>query len=410
MALVALLCLAVGVTLSGCVQAGSSAENDGSSSSAGVRPSQSEEAVTSPDHRDHTATAVPAPRDDSPDGKAKRAVAAMSLEERIGQLIMAPLFAGNDPSVLRQLIADRHVGSILLIGNWNDGVASVRAAADALQSYAPNGNRLLITADQEGGLVQHLQGPGFDAMPSATDQGLMDTDTLRASAAAWGTQLAQAGVNVDLAPVTDTVVGDRASNAPVGALDRDFGLGADGNADHAIAFVEGLRDANVAASIKHYPGLGAVSGNTDFTADGIVDSTTALDGPEIGAFSRVIREARPAMVMMSLATYQLIDAAHPAAFSSTIIDGHLRGDTGYDGVVTSDSLSATAVGGVPADQLGVRFVEAGGDLACIGDLSYVQPILDGLLAHARSDAAFAARATRAAERVMTLKYEMNLAG
>ncbi|MBW3092218.1 glycoside hydrolase family 3 protein [Bifidobacterium sp. 82T10] len=406
------LCAALAVTMAGCAQAGqTTADGNKPAQSATQSPRQepTNQPQSSPNRDDHEANAVPEPRDDSPAGKAKRAVAAMSLEERIGQLIMAPLFAGSAPSVLQDLIANRHVGSVLLIGNWNGGVASVRAATDALQSYAPDGNRLLITADQEGGLVQHLQGPGFDAMPSAVGQGLMDAATLRSSAAAWGAQLAQAGVNVDLAPVVDTVVGDRAANAPIGALDRDFGLDANGNADHAIAFVQGMRDAGVAASIKHYPGLGAVSGNTDFTADGIVDATTALNGPEIGAFTRVIREARPAMVMMSLATYQHIDAEHPAAFSPTIIDGYLRGTTGYEGVVTSDSLSATAVSGVPADQLGVRFVEAGGDLACIGDLTYVQPILDGLLTRARADAAFAAKATRAAERVMTLKYETGLA-
>ncbi len=417
-----LLCLIVTVTVCGCTQTGSSAANGGAPAQSETRPSRPEQSEpgstgqsgsvrpqSSPNHNDHEASAVPNPLDDSPAGKAKRAVASMSLEERIGQLVMAPLFVGNDPSVLQDLIANRHVGSVLLIGNWNGGVAAVKTATDALQSYAPEGNRLLVTADQEGGLVQHLQGPGFDAMPSAVEQGRMDATGLRNAAAAWGAQLAQAGVNVDLAPVVDTVGVNRATNAPIGALNRDFGLDANGNADHAIAFVQGMHDAGVAASVKHYPGLGAVSGNTDFTADGIVDATTALDGPGIGAFTRVIREAEPAMVMMSLATYQLIDAEHPAAFSSTIIDGYLRSTTGYEGVVTSDSLSATAVSGVPADQLGVRFVEAGGDLACIGDLSYVQPILDGLLTRAHADAAFADKATRAAERVMTLKYEMQLA-
>lgn len=353
-------------------------------------------------------SAVPSVTDDSPHGKAVRAVDAMTLDERIGQLVMAPLPAGFDPSTLRDLIVDQHVGSVLIIGNWNSGTTGVSAATSELQSYAPSNNRLLMTTDQEGGSVQHLSGNGFDTMPSATDQGTMDTAQLRQSAATWGAQLKSAGINVDLAPVVGTVTVDRSSNAPIGALNRDFGLDAAGNAKHAKAFIEGMSDSGVGSAVKHYPGLGSVTGNTDFTASGILDTTTTLDGPEISAFNSTL-EASPSMVMMSLATYQAIDPNNPAVFSSTLVTGYLRGKIGFQGVVTSDSLSATALSGVQPSDLGVRLVEAGGDLACIGASSYVQPVLDGLNAKAAGDATFARKVQQSAIRVMTLKYEMGLA-
>ena len=337
--------------------------------------------------------------DDSPAAKASRAIATMSLDERAGQLIMAPMFAGGNPADLSALISTRHVGSVVLIGNWNNGTAAAKTAADALQSYAPSGNQLIVSTDQEGGQVQHLKGSGFDTMPSAVAQGQMSADTLRSSAKTWGGQLKQAGINVDLAPVLGTVQVKRSSN----------GLDSNGNAQHGIAFVEGMRDAGVGATVKHYPGLGAVTGNTDFTTEGILDTTTTLDGEQIGAFNTTIKQAKPAMVMMSLATYQRIDSSAPAAFSSKIIDGTLRGSVGYDGVVISDSLSAAAVSGIATKDLGVRLVDAGGDLACIGDTSYVTPILDGIIARAQSDPAFAKKVTASATRVMTLKYQMGLA-
>lgn len=346
---------------------------------------------------------------DSPAAKASRAIATMSLDERAGQLIMAPMFAGGNPADLSALISTRHIGSVVLIGNWNNGTAAAKTAADALQSYAPSGNQLIVSTDQEGGQVQHLKGSGFDTMPSAVAQGQMSADTLRSSAKTWGGQLKQAGINVDLAPVLGTVQVKRSSNAPIGALNRDFGLDSNGNAQHGIAFVEGMRDAGVGATVKHYPGLGAVTGNTDFTTEGILDTTTTLDDEEIGAFNTTIKQAKPAMVMMSLATYQRIDSSAPAAFSSKIIDGTLRGSVGYDGVVISDSLSAAAVSGIATKDLGVRLVDAGGDLACIGDTSYVTPILDGIIARAQSDPAFAKKVTASATRVMTLKYQMGLA-
>lgn len=346
---------------------------------------------------------------DSPAAKASRAIATMSLDERAGQLIMAPMFAGGNPADLSALISTRHVGSVVLIGNWNNGTAAAKTAADALQSYAPSGNQLIVSTDQEGGQVQHLKGSGFDTMPSAVAQGQMSADTLRSSAKTWGGQLKQAGINIDLAPVLGTVQVKRSSNAPIGALNRDFGLDSNGNAQHGIAFVEGMRDAGVGATVKHYPGLGAVTGNTDFTTEGILDTTTTLDDEEIGAFNTTIKQAKPAMVMMSLATYQRIDSSAPAAFSSKIIDGTLRGSVGYDGVVISDSLSTAAVSGIATKDLGVRLVDAGGDLACIGDTSYVTPILDGIIARAQSDLAFAKKVTASATRVMTLKYQMGLA-
>lgn len=346
---------------------------------------------------------------DSPAAKASRAIATMSLDERAGQLIMAPMFAGGNPADLSALISTRHVGSVVLIGNWNNGTAAAKTAADALQSYAPSGNQLIVSTDQEGGQVQHLKGSGFDTMPSAVAQGQMSADTLRSFAKTWGGQLKQAGINIDLAPVLGTVQVKRSSNAPIGALNRDFGLDSNGNAQHGIAFIEGMRDAGVGATVKHYPGLGAVTGNTDFTTEGILDTTTTLDDEEIGAFNTTIKQAKPAMVMMSLATYQRIDSSAPAAFSSKIIDGTLRGSVGYDGVVISDSLSAAAVSGIATKDLGVRLVDAGGDLACIGDTSYVTPILDGIIARAQSDPAFAKKVTASATRVMTLKYQMGLA-
>lgn len=341
--------------------------------------------------------------------RAQEIVDGMSLDERAAQLVMTPLAAGTDPSAIRALIADEHVGSVILMGNWTSGAAGVREATEMLQSYADGPTRVLVATDQEGGQVQHLQGPGFETMPSEVTQGMMTLANLQAASRGWGEQLHMAGVHVDLAPCVDTVTIDRASNAPVGALDRDYGLDAAGNAQHAAAFVEGLRAAGVGAAAKHFPGLGAVTGNTDFTTDGIVDTTTTRNGPEVQAFAQAIRAAEPGMVMISLATYTAIDPDEPAAFSPTVIDGMLRGDIGYGGVVISDSLSASAVSAIAPAELGVRLVQAGGDLACVNDPAFTQPILDGLRARARGDAAFAERVTQSARRVVALKLALGLA-
>ncbi len=119
-----------------------------------------------------------------------------------------------------------------------------------------------------------------------------------------------------------------------------------------------------------------MNGTTDFTSSGVMDTTTTAQGGEVQAFATAIA-ADPGMVMMSVATYARIDSSAPAAFSSKVVDGLLRGDLGYDGVVISDSLSASALSSTATDQLGVRLIEAGGDLACMGAAAYNQPVLDG---------------------------------
>lgn len=86
--------------------------------------------------RYHAPTFLPRRRTNRPH-QAQRAVSAMTLEERVGQLVMVPLLAGSDPSSLASTIADEHIGSAILIGNWNTGADTVKTATAQLQGYAP---------------------------------------------------------------------------------------------------------------------------------------------------------------------------------------------------------------------------------------------------------------------------------
>lgn len=406
-----LVAVIIAVALIVSVALGINAVNRNTSSADGSSQSQPASSSTHEDiQRSAVPQASPSSTDSSEDAdmdKARQAVDAMSMEERVGQLIMVPVCAGCDIASIASGVSSIHAGSILVTGNWNSGVAAVRQAVEQVKASTPQGIALIVATDQEGGQVQHLRGNGFSTMPSAVEQGTLDTGILRAQATQWGSELVQAGITTDLAPVVDTVTVQRNTNAPIGALSRDFGLDATGNATHAQAFMDGMHDAGVSTVIKHYPGLGGVTGNTDFTTQGIVDTTTGPDSPQIAAFEQAL-QSQPSMVMMSLATYTQLDANAPAAFSPTIIGQLLRTKADYSGVVISDSLSAAAVSGIDSTQLCVRLVEAGGDIACIGEYSLVAPIADGLNQRASQDSDFAQLVTQAATRVMALKYRMGL--
>ncbi len=142
---------------------------------------------------------------------AARVAAGMRQEERVGLLFMVGAPPGGLAEAER-VIAAHHVGAVLLSGRWRDGAVQVEQAVARLRSHAPGERPLLVAADQEGGLVQALQGPGFSDIPRALEQGRLAPDELERRAATWGAELARAGVGLNLAPVLDTVPADRADS------------------------------------------------------------------------------------------------------------------------------------------------------------------------------------------------------
>ncbi len=207
------------------------------------------------------------------------------------------------------------------------GLAGTRAVTNAVQSLASSqataGVRFFVAANQEGGQVQQLQGAGFAAIPAALDQGQVTPGTLQRLAASWGRQLRAAGVNLDLAPVMDVVpAGTDRQNAPIGLLQREFGHDPGTVAAHGVAFARGMGQAGVATTAKHFPGLGRVRGNTDFTS-GVVDTVTSPQDSYLQSFRAAIGAGVP-FVMISLATYTRIDPHHLAVFSARVMGTILR--------------------------------------------------------------------------------------
>ncbi len=108
--------------------------------------------------------------------------------------------------------------------------------------------------------MQVLHGPGLSEMPSALQQGRLAPRRLRTVTATWARQLRRAGVNMNLAPVLDTVPGAAAArrNPPIGVYDREFGYRPRVVARHGLASLRGMRDRGVVPTVKHFPGLGRV--------------------------------------------------------------------------------------------------------------------------------------------------------
>jgi beta-N-acetylhexosaminidase len=158
--------------------------------------------------------------------------------------------------------------------------------------------------------------------------------------------------------------------------------------------------------VKHFPGLGRVTGNTDFTSD-VVDTVTTADDPNLDSFRAVIDAGVP-YVMVAEATYTKIDPSQLAVFSPVIMQ-LLRSGLGFKGVILSDDLGeAAAVASVPAARRAIDFLNAGGDLITSQDLGPAGQMAAAVLAEASSDGAFRTIVDDAAERVLAAKQAQGL--
>jgi len=333
----------------------------------------------------------------------------LTLAQRVGQLFLVAVPADLAGSDTVQAVDAYHFGSVLLPKN-DDGTAALSSATAAIQALAPTatgGVRFLVAANQEGGEIQQLSGPGFDVMPSELVQGTWATSALQAQAQTWGSQLRAAGVNLNLAPVMDVVpTATAASNAAIGALDREFGSDPQANGAHGVAYIKGMAEAGVASVAKHFPGLGRVSGNTDFTSD-VVDNVTTANDPYLDSFRAVVNAGVP-YVMVAEATYTKIDPSHLAVFSPVIMR-LLRTGLGFKGVILSDDLGeAAAVASIPAAQRAIDFLNAGGDLITSQDIGPAEQMAAAVVAQASSSPSFRAIVDDDAQRVLAAKQAQGL--
>ena len=335
----------------------------------------------------------------------------MTEAQRVGQLFIVGLRDDRlGPAEIAGIRA-HHFGSVSFIVTTTEGVAGVRLVANAVQALATKSTtarvRFYVAANQEGGVIQTLQGPGFSRMPTAVDQGKLSTSALRADAKTWAKQLIAAGVNLNFAPVMDVVpAGTESKNQPIGVLKREYGSDPATVGAHGVAFFHGMAKARVTTTAKHFPGLGRVLGNTDFTAN-VVDSVTTPNDPDLASFRQAIDAGVP-MVMVALALYKKIDPAHLAVFSPTVMN-LLRDTYGFDGVIVSDDIgAAVAISNIPPGTRAIDFLQAGGDLIIS---KYVQPadqMADAVLTLAGSNSAFRSRVDDAAMRVLRAKEASGL--
>jgi beta-N-acetylhexosaminidase len=318
-------------------------------------------------------------------------------------LDVADLSGGND------LVTQMGVGGVFLSGRSQAGlglapaIANLKRSALAARRLAP-----LVSADEEGGVVQSVRGPGIPPWPSAQDQSTWTLPQLSSGSAAWAASLHTLGITLNLGPVSDVVaVADQGSNPPIGALGREYGDTAGPTAARVAIVTAALQRAGVGATAKHFPGLGRVTANTD-TSTLAQDDVATADDVNLMPFEAAIRAGATA-VMVSSARYPLLDPTNPAVWSAPVITTLLRGRLGFTGLAISDDISnAVAVSAVLPRDRAIRFLRAGGDMVLIVNRADLLPMLSAVQGEAADSPAFAAILRQAAQHVVASKIELGL--
>lgn len=305
----------------------------------------------------------------SPSSAPSQSVPARpSLRERIARLLIVG-FRGlilDDAPSIRKAIADEGLGGVILFdrdqltgGKRNvHSPKQVRTLVRDLRALVPD-RHLIVSIDQEGGRVTRLSPTwGFPAVASQATIGDAGDDAVTAWAGGIAKTLATAGIDLNFAPVVDVNLNPR--NPAIGALGRSFSADAAVVARDAGIEIQAHRDRGIRTAIKHFPGLGSASVNTDF---GVADVTKTWTRGELEPYRSLIGEGLADVVMAGHLVNRTLDPDAPASLSRAVVTDLLRGELGWDGVVVTDDLQAAAITeAFGRDDAIALALEAGNDL------------------------------------------------
>lgn len=329
------------------------------------------------------------------------AASTLSPSQLAGERIVLGFSAASAPAGVEQMIRSGEVAGVVLFAGNLPSRASGQRLIRRLQAIPrPLGLRdpLLTMTDQEGGLVKRIGGA---PTASARTMGARGAAYSRTQGGRTAANLRNLGVNVDLAPVLDVA----RPGGTIAATDRGFGSTAGEVAAAAVSFAAALQAGGVAATGKHFPGLGSARLNTDDAVQRIGLSKGALREIDEAPY-RTFVAAGGEMVMLSTAIYPAF-SGRPAAFSGAIATGELRRRLDFEGVSITDALDTVAVHAFGNTPKAARAAAAAGaDLLLYTDPKEAAQAHQALVAGLRTGKLSRSSFEEAAGRVLRLRHRL----
>ena len=265
-------------------------------------------------------------------------IASLSTAQKIGQTLMVSVCTNSYNANLNQALKQWDAGSAIIFTSCNGvteppTLAGLRQLVQALQSNANRAGSLLLGIDEEGGTVDRLA-PYYGGTPGARQ--LANTGNPQNAynqAQTDAGRMRSIGLNVDFAPVADVDQGGGEGPS------RMFGTTVGTVTTYAGAFLDGLQQNGVAGTLKHWPGLGAATGNPDYVLPTINQTQAQMNAIDFPPFHNLLSH-QPGMIMVTTVMAPAFDANNPAMLSPVLVNTVLRGQLGYQGVVITDALDA----------------------------------------------------------------------
>ena len=341
---------------------------------------------------------------DADSQKIEKLLKKMTLEEKIGQLMMVGFKGTEKSSEITELIEKKHIGGVIYFDRNMESPKQVARLSNSLQQTADQSTHsipLMVAIDQEGGDIIRMK-ERVSPLPAQQDLGENSSiEDMYKVAKLNGTELGSMGININFAPVLDLSKTDK----------RSLGQDPEKVYQYGKKAIEGLNDVSITGALKHFPGNGRSEIDPHVETSSVEANQLDLENSDIYPFKQIISEMdnQKFFVMVTHIKYPAYDKEKPASLSKVIIEDLLRGKLKYGGLVVTDDLEMGAVNKYFSyEEMGKQAILAGADLLLVcHEYSHELEVYNGLLQAVKAGEVPMDRINESVKRVLTYKlYNM----
>ncbi|MCJ8006412.1 beta-N-acetylhexosaminidase [Lederbergia wuyishanensis] len=332
-------------------------------------------------------------------------ISKMSVEDKIGQMILAGVSGTTMDANAKQLIGKFHVGGIIFYKYNFDTPAQTVQLVNQLKSGNSSSLPLLLGVDQEGGRVTRLPGGLVNFPPNKRIGQVNNPDFSYKVGTLLGNELKEFGLNLDFAPVLD--INSNPNNPVIG--DRSYGNNAEIVSKLGIQTMRGIHSQNVITTIKHFPGHGDTSVDSHLDLPIVNKSLRELKELELIPFERAINQGADVVMVAHILLPQL-DKTNPGTMSKAVQTDLLRKQLGFTGVIITDDMTMGAITEhFDIGKAAVESVKAGSDIILVGhDYNNVVKIISSLKTAVQNGEISEQRLNESIGRIIKLKRKYSI--
>lgn len=332
-------------------------------------------------------------------------ISKLSLEDKIGQMILAGISGTTMDTNTKKLISQFHVGGIIFYKDNLESTAQTIQLVNQLKTGNSSSLPLLLGIDQEGGRITRLPGGLINFPPNGQIGKVNNPKFSYKVGTLLGSELKEFGLNLDFAPVLD--IDSNPNNPVIG--DRSFGNNAEIVSKLGIQTMKGIQSQNVITTIKHFPGHGDTSVDSHLDLPVVNKSLKELKELELIPFERAINQGADVVMVAHILLPQL-DKTNPGTMSKAVMTDLLRKQLGFTGVIITDDMTMGAITEhFDIGKAAVESVKAGSDIILVGhDYNNVVKIISSLKAAVQNGKISEQRLNQSIERIIQLKKKYSI--